>query len=159
MPKYLFLYYSKRRGWDSNPRALSDKRFSRPPRYGHFDTSPNVLFNSTVHSIICQALFYFFQGFYIHNFLALLLSLIFCDSLIILPLKFPYVNYFLLFSTHVFFTFFLPLRQTYLFASLNYHTVSAASTQTYLDSNAFPSLLKNISATSISSGVVTLMFS
>ena len=30
----------KRRGWDSNPRALSDKRFSRPPRYDHFDTSP-----------------------------------------------------------------------------------------------------------------------
>ena len=34
-------YFStKRRGWDSNPRALSDKRFSRPPRYDHFDTSP-----------------------------------------------------------------------------------------------------------------------
>ena len=33
----------KRRGWDSNPRALSDKRFSRPPRYDHFDTSPNFL--------------------------------------------------------------------------------------------------------------------
>ena len=31
----------KRRGWDSNPRALSDKRFSRPPRYDHFDTSPH----------------------------------------------------------------------------------------------------------------------
>ena len=31
-----------RRGWDSNPRALSDKRFSRPPRYDHFDTSPRV---------------------------------------------------------------------------------------------------------------------
>ena len=30
----------QRRGWDSNPRALSDKRFSRPPRYDHFDTSP-----------------------------------------------------------------------------------------------------------------------
>ena len=30
----------KRRRWDSNPRALSDKRFSRPPRYDHFDTSP-----------------------------------------------------------------------------------------------------------------------
>ena len=29
----------KRRGWDSNPRALADKRFSRPPRYDHFDTS------------------------------------------------------------------------------------------------------------------------
>ena len=32
----------KRRGWDSNPRALSDKRFSRPPRYDRFDTSPCV---------------------------------------------------------------------------------------------------------------------
>ena len=30
----------QRREWDSNPRALSDKRFSRPPRYDHFDTSP-----------------------------------------------------------------------------------------------------------------------
>ena len=36
-------YFSiKRRGWDSNPRALSDKRFSRPPRYDHFDTSPSL---------------------------------------------------------------------------------------------------------------------
>ena len=34
----------KRRGWDSNPRALADKRFSRPPRYDHFDTSPCLLF-------------------------------------------------------------------------------------------------------------------
>ena len=33
---------SERRGWDSNPRALSDKRFSRPPRYDHFDTSPDI---------------------------------------------------------------------------------------------------------------------
>ena len=31
-----------RRGWDSNPRALSDKRFSRPPRSDHFDTSPKL---------------------------------------------------------------------------------------------------------------------
>ena len=30
----------ERRGWDSNPRALADKRFSRPPRYDHFDISP-----------------------------------------------------------------------------------------------------------------------
>ena len=30
-------------GWDSNPRALADKRFSRPPRYDHFDTSPYML--------------------------------------------------------------------------------------------------------------------
>ena len=34
------LFNMKRRGWDSNPRALADKRFSRPPRYDHFDTSP-----------------------------------------------------------------------------------------------------------------------
>ncbi len=32
----------KRREWDSNPRALADKRFSRPPRYDHFDISPSV---------------------------------------------------------------------------------------------------------------------
>ena len=43
--KYLFVravcfVCPKRREWDSNPRALSDKRFSRPPRYDHFDTSP-----------------------------------------------------------------------------------------------------------------------
>ena len=36
----------QRRGWDSNPRALSDKRFSRPPRYDHFDISPNVCLKS-----------------------------------------------------------------------------------------------------------------
>ena len=32
----------ERRGWDSNPRALADKRFSRPHRYDHFDTSPKI---------------------------------------------------------------------------------------------------------------------
>ncbi len=32
-----------RRGWDSNPRAREGKRFSRPPRYDHFDTSPQLL--------------------------------------------------------------------------------------------------------------------
>ena len=36
----LVLDCCERRGWDSNPRALADKRFSRPPRYDHFDTSP-----------------------------------------------------------------------------------------------------------------------
>ena len=35
------LIHSQRREWDSNPRALADKRFSRPPRYDHFDISPN----------------------------------------------------------------------------------------------------------------------
>jgi hypothetical protein len=31
-----------RRGWDSNPRALSDKTLSRRPRYDHFGTSPST---------------------------------------------------------------------------------------------------------------------
>ena len=43
----------KRRGWDSNPRALADKRFSRPPRYDHFDTSPCLLF-FRFHSVLSQ---------------------------------------------------------------------------------------------------------
>ena len=48
-----------RRGWDSNPCALADKRFSRPPRYDLFDTSA---YHGYLHvpsyciklSIICQ---------------------------------------------------------------------------------------------------------
>ena len=31
----------ERRGWDSNPCAREDKRFSRPPRYDRFGTSPS----------------------------------------------------------------------------------------------------------------------
>ena len=50
----------QRREWDSNPRALSDKRFSRPPRYDHFDISPNVLFYFTRSKAFCQELFSFF---------------------------------------------------------------------------------------------------
>lgn len=51
----------QRRGWDSNPRALADKRFSRPPRYDHFDTSPNALFHFTEVSTFCQVFFYLFK--------------------------------------------------------------------------------------------------
>ena len=40
---FWLVVFLKRRGWDSNPRALSDKRFSRPPRYDHFDTSAYIL--------------------------------------------------------------------------------------------------------------------
>ena len=32
---------------DSNPCALADKRFSRPPRYDHFDTSPRQFFQTS----------------------------------------------------------------------------------------------------------------
>ena len=62
--------FRQRRGWDSNPRALADKRFSRPPRYDHFDTSPsavllffrfvslaNQLVYNTKHSAKSQPLF------------------------------------------------------------------------------------------------------
>ena len=38
--KSFYFVLNKRREWDSNPRALADKRFSRPPRYDHFDISP-----------------------------------------------------------------------------------------------------------------------
>ena len=31
-----------RRVWDSNPRGREPTRFSRPPRYDHFDNSPNI---------------------------------------------------------------------------------------------------------------------
>ena len=63
----------QRRGWDSNPRALADKRFSRPPRYDHFDTSPcavscfaltNQLVHNTKYWKICQGLFSTFFIFF-----------------------------------------------------------------------------------------------
>ena len=40
------MYESQRRERDSNPRALSDKRFSRPPRYDRFDISPSCFCSS-----------------------------------------------------------------------------------------------------------------
>ena len=48
----IFFVLNKRREWDSNPRALADKRFSRPPRYDHFDISPYSLFS--VFALLCQ---------------------------------------------------------------------------------------------------------
>ncbi len=64
-----FLSVPQRREWDSNPRALADKRFSRPPRYDHFDISPCIAFNrhsSTAKIILPKKPFYvnyFFQIF------------------------------------------------------------------------------------------------
>ncbi len=37
---YLFIASLWRREWDSNPREIALKRFSRPPRYDHFDIPP-----------------------------------------------------------------------------------------------------------------------
>ena len=36
--------FSKRRQWDSNPRALADNRISSAARYDHFDMSPNSFY-------------------------------------------------------------------------------------------------------------------
>ena len=52
-------FLNKRREWDSNPRALADKRFSRPPRYDHFDISPYVTLSVFVYvSRSAQDVFY-----------------------------------------------------------------------------------------------------
>ncbi len=48
------LSFSQRREWDSNPRALADKRFSRPPRYDHFDISPKCPASSAANVIIAN---------------------------------------------------------------------------------------------------------
>ena len=57
---YMKFVYQERREWDSNPRALADKRFSRPPRYDHFDISPNVLSYYITLFFVCQELFHLF---------------------------------------------------------------------------------------------------
>ena len=68
-------FLNKRREWDSNPRALADKRFSRPPRYDHFDISPYALFSvrrlfarrkmySIIKSFYCQYKFLHFLIFF-----------------------------------------------------------------------------------------------
>ena len=67
-----FKVFNKRREWDSNPRALADKRFSRPPRYDHFDISPKRSLKRafTFYTILAflssafQNFFYFFYIFF-----------------------------------------------------------------------------------------------
>ena len=50
---------NKRREWDSNPRALADKRFSRPPRYDHFDISPCAAYSPFIFALrSAQDVFY-----------------------------------------------------------------------------------------------------
>ena len=50
----VFLFW--RKVWDSNPRARKGKRFSRPPRYDHFDNLPFML-NLKMRSTIIIKLF------------------------------------------------------------------------------------------------------
>ncbi len=65
----------QRRGWDSNPRALADKRFSRPPRYDLFDTSPYLIatncFSSAANVILAKIICSvnnFFQKIFLYFF-------------------------------------------------------------------------------------------
>ena len=72
---YMKFVYQERREWDSNPRALADKRFSRPPRYDHFDISPNVLSYYITLFFVCQELFHLFWSFFFFkNFISMKLS-------------------------------------------------------------------------------------
>ena len=72
---FIYFHSQQRREWDSNPRALADKRFSRPPRYDHFDISPYALFSvrrliarrkmySIIKSFYCQYKFLHFLIFF-----------------------------------------------------------------------------------------------
>ena len=85
IPRIFFAFAKrKRRGWDSNPRALADKRFSRPPRYDHFDTSPYNMkrFSSAQNQYYHQnsmmsTLFFNFFYFFKTSFCLLLFTLYF----------------------------------------------------------------------------------
>ena len=55
-------WFGWRRGWDSNPCEIALKRFSRPPRYDRFDTSPSfcsVQYDSTPIPLLSSAKFSF----------------------------------------------------------------------------------------------------
>ena len=132
--------FIKRRGWDSNPRALSDKRFSRPPRYDHFDTSPYIhLFIASVSATCCilahsmplrQYLFCFFLIF------------LFSRTLLMSPLFRNALNYQRNFRKHI-----KEIRKSPTFRSvLKYYPCLRRSN-------------RNIFAMSRSSGVVIFIFS
>ena len=53
-----FYLPDERREWDSNPRALADKRFSRPPRYDHFDISPYAILRFSTSFSLTRITFY-----------------------------------------------------------------------------------------------------
>ncbi len=67
----------KRRGWDSNPCARLDKRFSRPPRYDRFDTSPYRIFLKISFCALANARDMLSKGVHIvkHKFCTILKSI------------------------------------------------------------------------------------
>ena len=58
-----FLLWRKR--WDSNPRAVARKRFSRAPRYDHFGTFPFLFLFSF--SQFSKEFLYDFEAFFFHD--------------------------------------------------------------------------------------------
>ena len=38
--------------WDSNPRGVAPKRFSRPPRYDRFDNPPDLALQRRFHRLL-----------------------------------------------------------------------------------------------------------
>ena len=58
-----FLLWRKR--WDSNPRAVARKRFSRAPRYDHFGTFPFLFLFSF--SQFPKEFLYDFKAFFFHD--------------------------------------------------------------------------------------------
>ena len=65
------IFITERREWDSNPCALADKRFSRPPRYDHFDISPDFAALSATKNILTCYLSYVNNFFYFFSYLLL----------------------------------------------------------------------------------------
>lgn len=58
-----FLLWRKR--WDSNPRAVARKRFSRAPRYDHFGTFPFLFLFSLAQ--FPKEFLYDFEAFFFHD--------------------------------------------------------------------------------------------
>ena len=54
-----------RKRWDSNPRAVARKRFSRAPRYDHFGTFPFLFLFSF--SQFPKEFLYDFEAFFFHD--------------------------------------------------------------------------------------------
>lgn len=54
-----------RKRWDSNPRAVARKRFSRAPRYDHFGTFPFLFL--FYFSQFPKEFLYDFKAFFFHN--------------------------------------------------------------------------------------------
>ena len=60
-----FVHQRWRRKRDSNPRGVSPKRFSRPPRYDRFDIPPQILIKYNKLIFNCQAFDYYILLYFI----------------------------------------------------------------------------------------------